>query len=65
MTDAEIDSWIREKDAAERCRVGKFELWKLAQKIGLCKKEKLEERARIAVRDYPLTVGRPRKNRLK
>jgi hypothetical protein len=60
-TDAEIDSWIRERDAAEGYRVGKLELWKLAQKTKLCTKEKLEERAKSAERDYPLRVGRPLK----
>lgn len=58
--DAEIDSWIRERDAAEGRRVGKVPLWKLAQEIGLCTKQKLEERARLAARAYPLRVGRLR-----
>jgi hypothetical protein len=60
-TDAEIDSWIREQDAATGVRIGKSALWKLAQEIGLCTKEKLEARAKLAERHYPARVGRPKK----
>jgi hypothetical protein len=62
-TDAEIDSWIREQDTATERRVGKLLLWKLAQKTGLrATKQKLEERAKLAVREYPLRVGRLKKS---
>jgi len=61
-TDAEIDSFIRAKDANAGRRVGKLELWKLARKNGLrVTKQKLEERAKLATRNYPQSVGRPKK----
>jgi hypothetical protein len=63
-TDAEIDSWICEQDLAAGRRVGKSALWNLARnwpEIGRCTKEKLEERAKLAPRNYPAKVGRPKK----